>query len=131
MKSLQELYMEITENDKLKNEFLAAVNQGEQQTLDFVNSNGCDVTLEEMKAFADEFEADSEGELSEEELQNVAGGLGKGEVVALSICTIGIGCGTSKIKSHVEDSNKPDNPSLDEIKKQYTDDYKKNYKGYC
>ena len=103
MKSLQELYVEIVENDNLKSEFIAAVSQGEQQTLDFVNSHGCDVTLEEMKAFADGMKSDVEGELSEEELQNVAGGLGKGAHVAVSIVSVGVYCLTEEISDQVDE----------------------------
>ncbi len=103
MKKLAELYVEIVENDNLKSEFIAAVSQGEQQTLDFVNSHGCDVTLEEMKAFADGLKTDVEGELSEEELQNSAGGLGKGAHVAVSIVTVGAYCLTEVITEQVDE----------------------------
>ena len=112
MKTLQELYQELLTDEKLKEDFLEAVQQGEMETLEFVNSNGCNVTLEEMKAFANGFESSSDEELSEDDLQNVAGGASKVlktvGMVALSVFTPGaLGCIGYAVASACIDTDAP------------------------
>lgn len=93
MKTLQELYAEIIGNDELKKAYLEAAKGG--KIAEFMKANGCDATAEEIKAFLKE---KANQELSEEELDNVAGGgcdkpnYDQNLEIGLSIATAGIGC---------------------------------------
>lgn len=90
MKTLQELYKEITTNEELKIAFLEAAKAG--KVAGFLKEHGVEATEEEIKAFLKE---QKKGELSDEELDNVAGGTCNGETcveVFGSIATAGIGC---------------------------------------
>lgn len=87
MKTLEELYNELAASDELKKEFLAL--KTPEEVAAFAKKHGCDATFEDIKAFFSE-EPDKEGELSEDELENVAGGrwwvfdviisIGKGQI---------------------------------------------------
>ena len=70
MKTLEELYNEVLASEELKKEFLS-LKPGEVEG--FAAKNGCKASLDEIKAF---FEAkkNQTGELSDEELDQVAGG---------------------------------------------------------
>jgi len=100
MKTLNELYTEVTASDVLKAEFLAL--KTPEEIVAFAKKNGCDATLEDIKAFFEEKQK-AAGELSEEELAQVAGGKDwknnpgetLGQVLSeatVSIITLGIGC---------------------------------------
>lgn len=74
MKTLQELYDEVMASDELKREFMAISGDEEnarEKVSEFLKKHDCDATLEELKAF---FEDREDGELSEDELEAVAGG---------------------------------------------------------
>ena len=71
MKTLNELYTEVAASDALKAEFLAL--KTPEDIVAFAKKNGCDTTLDEIKAFFEEKQK-AAGELSEEELEQVAGG---------------------------------------------------------
>ena len=71
MKTLQELYSEVMNSDALKTEFLALTEP--EQILAFAEKNGCTATMDEIRSFFEEKSA-AAGELSEEELAQVAGG---------------------------------------------------------
>ena len=71
MKTLQELYNEVITSDELKKEFLEAGKNG--KAMEFIKAQGCDATLDEIKAFLDN-QAKADKELSVEELENAAGG---------------------------------------------------------
>ena len=73
MKTLNELYTEVTASDALKAEFLAL--KTPEDIVAFAKKNGCDATLDDIKAFFEEKQKSS-GELNEEELEQVAGGKG-------------------------------------------------------
>jgi len=73
MKTLNELYTEVTASDELKNEFLTL--KTPEEIVSFAKKNGCDATLDDIKAFFEEKQKSS-GELNEEELEQVAGGKG-------------------------------------------------------
>lgn len=90
MKTLQELYNEVMNSDALKTEFLALTTP--EQVVAFAEKNGCPATLEEIKSFFEEHSA-AAGELSDEELAQVAGGKSatKQEAI-LSACTLGAYC---------------------------------------
>jgi len=71
MKTLQDLYKEVMASDELK----AAVAQAakDNKVADFLKAQGCDATEDEFKAFLVEKAKDDKA-LSEDELENVAGG---------------------------------------------------------
>ena len=89
MKTIEELYKEVIANDELKKEFLLLKGEGVEE---FAAKHGCKATEDEIKDFLSE-KKNSEGELSEEELDQIAGGkcLSVDELFA-SICTVGIAC---------------------------------------
>ena len=68
MKSLQDLYKEIINSDELKKAFTEAAKTG--KVLEFIKAQGCETTEEELKDFLSK----QTGELSDEELDNAAGG---------------------------------------------------------
>ena len=87
MKSLQELYDEIMASDELKKQFVALK---PEQVEEFVKSQGCDATMDDIKEFL-KVKMHEEKELSLDELENVAGGCNDEDVMG-SICTVGFGC---------------------------------------
>lgn len=102
MEKMKELYAKVTADNALQEKFNGilgdAENAGEETTnrklLDFAKEAGFDVTVEEMKAFFKELTEKKEGELSDSELDAVAGGK-TGIGITLSLASIGIGCATS------------------------------------
>ena len=93
MKTLNELYTEVAASDELKSEFLAL--KTPEDLVNFAKKNGCDATLDEIKAFFEEKQK-AAGELSEAELEQVAGGKGTAAGIAmdaiLSIVSVGVWC---------------------------------------
>ena len=92
MKTLQEIYSEITASDELKAAFLEAAKNG--KGLDFLKEKGCETTAEELTAF---LKNRMSGELSDEELDNVAGGCEDAsspysEEALMSIFSLGVIC---------------------------------------
>ena len=74
MKTLQEVYEEIKESDDLKRALAEAVKAG--KVTEFLKAHGCDATEDELKEFVAEKAAqDKPIELSDEELEKVAGGI--------------------------------------------------------
>ena len=71
MKTLQELYSEITANDELKKAFVEAAK--DNKIVEFAKDHGVETTIDEIKAFLEE-RANQEKELSPAELENAAGG---------------------------------------------------------
>lgn len=73
MKSLQELYDEVTGDDALKKSFVEAMSEG--ATEDFLKEHGCEATREEVLEFLEgKARANDPMELSADELAKVAGG---------------------------------------------------------
>ncbi len=70
-KSLQDLYDEVVANESLVKEFIKA--EKEEKLEEFVKTHGCSATVVEIKNFV-ESKTQSEGELSLDELDAVAGG---------------------------------------------------------
>ena len=90
MKTLQELYAEVMSSEELKKEFLTL--KAPEDIVAFAAKNGCTATLDEIKAFFEE-KAKAAGELSEDDLAQVAGGKGYSKGEALYSCfTVGLGC---------------------------------------
>ena len=71
MKTLEDLYKEVMASDELKAAFAQAAK--DKKVADFLKAQGCDATEDEFKAFLTE-KAKTDKALSEEELENVAGG---------------------------------------------------------
>ena len=74
MKTLQELYEEVKASDDLKRALAEAVKA--DKVTEFLKAHGCDSTADELKEFVAEKVNRNRplGELSEDELANVAGG---------------------------------------------------------
>ena len=89
MKTVEELYREVLASEALKKEFLAL---RPEEVEGFAVKYGCEAGLDEIRAF---FEAkrNEPGELSDAEMNQVAGGKGASLAEgALSGFTFGIGC---------------------------------------
>ena len=71
MKTLQDLYTEVMESNELKAAFVQATN--DNKIADFLKAHGCEATEDDLKAFFEEKTKDDQP-LSEDELENVAGG---------------------------------------------------------
>ena len=85
MKTLEDLYKEVIASEELKKAFAQATK--ENKVADFLKANGCDATEDELKAFVRE-KAGSEKPLSEDDLENAAGGVN----FAQSVLGLGISC---------------------------------------
>ena len=73
MKTVQELYGEIIASDELKKAFVEAMRA--DKLGDFLKAHGCEATEEEIREFVETKAAkDVPIELSEDELEHVAGG---------------------------------------------------------
>ncbi len=75
MKTLNELYNEVITSEELQNEIQTL--KTPEELVAFVAKHGCDASLDDITAFFEEKEK-ALGELSEEELERVAGGKGYG-----------------------------------------------------
>ena len=103
MKTLQELYKEIINSDELKIAFTEAAKAG--KALEFIKAQGCETTEEELKAFLSK----QSGELSDDELDNAAGGTCNNETTGETLISIfvfpGVSCAimaaTSAAAGHV------------------------------
>ena len=70
--SLEELYKKVMSSDELKKEYFAAANEG--RLVEFLGAHDCRATLEELQKFLSSPEALPQGEISDDELDSVAGG---------------------------------------------------------
>ena len=70
MKTLEELCKEVMASEELKKEFCALK---PDEVEGFAEKHGCKATLDEIKTFLTE-KAKSEGEVSEEDVEQIAGG---------------------------------------------------------
>ena len=99
MKTLNELYTEVTASDALKAEFLAL--KTPEDIVAFAKKNGCDATLDDIKAFFEEKQKAS-GELSEAELEQVAGGKSADVNEGFYSCaTFGLMCVVAALQSAI------------------------------
>ena len=98
MKTIEELYSEVLASEELKKEFLSLK---PEKVEDFAAKYGCKASLDEIKAFFEEKKSQS-GALSDEELDQVAGGKGFNPIEAsISVLSIGFGCAMGVIFSLV------------------------------
>jgi len=96
MKTIQELYSEVMNDQELKAKFIEAAKAGKQEA--FLKEHGCDATLEEVTAFL-KAKSEEDEPLSVDELENTAGGCDTtGETIA-SVLSAGIMCATLAITS--------------------------------
>ena len=104
MKTLQELYKEVIASEELKREFMEAAKdekEGKKKVEEFVKKHGCDATFADVKAF---FEEKNNDELSEDEVEAVAGGKASdGQYAAMSLFGMGVGCAILGILDAVVD----------------------------
>ena len=97
MKTLNELYTEVIASDALKAEFLAL--KTPEEIVAFAKKNGCDATLDDIKAFFEEKQK-AAGELSEVALEQVAGGKSANfDEAMMSFLTLGTFCLMEAVKS--------------------------------
>ena len=71
MKTLQELYTEITASDDMKKAFTEAAKNN--KVAEFAKEHGVETTLDEIRIFLEE-KSRTDRELSKDELENAAGG---------------------------------------------------------
>ena len=71
MKTLQELYTEITVSDDMKKAFAEAAKNN--KVAEFAKEHGVETTLDEIRIFLEE-KSRTDKELSKDELENAAGG---------------------------------------------------------
>lgn len=103
MKTIEELYNEVLASEALKKEFLAITKTDDIEK--FAEKHGCKATLEEIKTFITEKQS-VEGELSGDELDQVAGGKsGDLEEALLSIFSIGVGCALAVVMTSLGGGN--------------------------
>ena len=69
MKSLEELYKEVQENEELKKEFISAFKEGKVE--EFLKAHDCDASASDVMAFLN---STKEETASEDDLAKVAGG---------------------------------------------------------
>ena len=69
MKSLEDLYKEVQDNEELKKEFISAYKEG--KTEEFMKAHDCEVTADDVMTFLN---STKEETASEDDLAKVAGG---------------------------------------------------------
>lgn len=74
MYSINETMKKIIESPVLREQFLTAIQEGKDETLEFLHSLGCEAEYDELVAAFNKMTADNAGEMSPEELELIAGG---------------------------------------------------------
>lgn len=87
MKTIEELYNEVMASEEMKKEFLTLK---PEEVEGFAEKNGCKATLDEIKTFLTE-KSTASGELSDDELEQIAGGKDV-DYVLCSVITFGATC---------------------------------------
>jgi len=103
--ALKEFYQKVATDPSLQKELMEAVGAAaeEEKTeafLAFGKKYGVEATEEEVKEFFAAMQA--EGELSDDELDAVAGGKVDGQMVGISVVTFGLGCAIGSIAMEVK-----------------------------
>ena len=89
MKTIEEMYNEVLASEELKKEFLSLK---PEEVEGFAAKNGCKAGLDEIKAFFED-KKNQAGALSDEELDQVAGGKGfDADEAITSVFSLGLGC---------------------------------------
>lgn len=103
MDTMQKMYEKVANDGNLKTQFAEIMSGSEQagreetlaKLVDFAKETGYDVTATEIESFFKEQSEKKDGELSDLELDMVAGGKSKGTALFVSIISFGLGCGGS------------------------------------
>jgi predicted ribosomally synthesized peptide with nif11-like leader len=100
---MKELYEKVAKDSALQEKFNSIMKDSEkmgeeaagEKLTAFAKEAGYEISLDEMKAFFTELSGKDKGELSDTELDMVAGGKSVEGIVhiASSVITVGIGCG--------------------------------------
>ena len=69
MKSLEELYNEVKENEEMKKAFVTAFKEG--KTEEFLKANDCDASVSDVNAFLNSAKSET---ASDDDLAKIAGG---------------------------------------------------------
>ena len=99
MEKMKELYEKVSKDGVLQAKFSTIMNDAkktgesapDEKLKAFAKDAGFEIDLDEMKAFFRDLTVKEKGELTDSDLDMVAGGKGGGDVVN-SIWSIGIGC---------------------------------------
>ena len=115
MSKMKELYEKVAADSELQAKFAEITKNaeaaGEEATKEkltaFAKEAGYDVTIEELQAFFKELTESKEGELSDSELDHVAGGktLSGKLNVGMSVLSLGIGCALLSLMSITDSMN--------------------------
>ena len=103
MKTLKELYSEVMASKELKHAYYEAANAGKLE--DFLKEHGCDATRAELDAFLSDYKNLPQGEISDDELDAVAGGCDHGNHTVVTWWST---CGAfvcEDCHSHLPDTN--------------------------
>lgn len=112
MDKMKELYEKVAGDSVLQNKFTdimkEAENAGEEETKEkliaFAEDAGFTVSVEEMTAYFKKLSEAKEGEMSEEELDMVAGGKGRNFWIRTAI-NMGVGCAVGSAMVFMGDGN--------------------------
>lgn len=102
MKTIAELYQEIVNNEELKQKFAA---MDINSLVEWVKAQGVDASLEELQSFI-QSQTTGRNELNDNELDQVAGGKGLGQILGLSGRGNAIACNVARMASNASDSMK-------------------------
>lgn len=114
MDAMKELYEKVSKDAVLQEKFAAIIKDtekaGEEATkeklISFAKEAGYDVTTEEMQEFFKGLAEAKEGELSDAELDQVAGGKGGLTVgTVVSLVGLGLGCAITSLVEVAQNSN--------------------------
>ncbi len=101
--TLQELYSKVMASEELKRSFAeAAQDKGKLEA--WLKANGSDATVEQVGEFLRSRSGQTSGEISDDELESVAGGNLSLDVTLISVCTVGIGCPIIAVQSEAYSS---------------------------
>ena len=106
MATLDELYTKVLADEAERAAFAQAGATTEGLRA-FLADRGCDATPEDVAAFLRGRQSD-QGEISDEELDSVAGGC-NGQEAVMSVFTVGVLCAGAAIYSSVKDNMTADN----------------------
>lgn len=113
LSEMKEFYVKVSGDSELKQEVQALLMQasevGEEETnrrmIAFAQNAGYQISIEEMKSYFLALAAEKTGVLSDDELDQVAGGKSSREeqLILVSIGTVGIGCGIASALGAIND----------------------------
>lgn len=111
MSQMKELYEKVSKDNAMQEKFQQILKETEQagqeataeKLVGFARDAGFEINMQEMQEFFQEYTAKKEGELSDMELDMVAGGksLSGGGMIALSVITLGLMCAAGSVMMEV------------------------------